>query len=114
MKIKVEYVHGVIVVEVKGDITGGPDAIKLQDKIKELINEGQKKIVLDISHVHRINSSGIGVLISSLTSAKNAGGDLKLYGVNKHIENLLTITRLITVFEHYEDKDEAIKSFQEE
>ena len=112
MKLNVKYIHSVIIVEIKGDILGGPDAIKLQEQIKELINEGQKKILLDLSSVHRINSSGIGVLISSLTSARNAGGELKLLGVNKHIENLLTITRLITVFEHYSKLDDAIASFK--
>ena len=112
MKINVKYEHSVIIVEIKGDILGGPDAIKLQEKIKELIREGQQKVLLDLSSVHRINSSGIGVLISSLTSVRNAGGELKLLGVNKHIENLLTITRLITVFEHYNTKEEAIASFK--
>ncbi|RMH68236.1 MAG: anti-sigma factor antagonist [Gemmatimonadetes bacterium] len=111
MKINTRYAHGVIVVELKGELVGGPDAVKLQDKIKELIAEGQRKVLIDLGGVPRINSSGLGSLISCLTSMRNAGGELKLLNATKRIEHLLTVTQLITVFENFTNEEDAIKSF---
>lgn len=113
MKINTRYAHGVIVLELKGELMGGPDAAKLQDKVKELIEEGQKKVLIDLGGVPRINSSGLGSLISSLTSMKNADGSLKLLNATKRIEHLLVVTKLITVFENFDNEDDAIKSFDD-
>lgn len=100
----------VAVIEVSGKIMGGDETTMFHGKIHEFITGGKKNIVVDLANVDWMNSVGLGMLISALTTVKNAGGRLVLANITK-IESILTITRLISVFEHYDSKDEALKSF---
>lgn len=111
MKLTSREESGIIVLEPKGKIMGGPDATILHDHLHELIGQGSKKVVIDLSKVEWMNSTGLGILISGLTTLRNNGGELKLARVTDKIESLLTITKLITVFENFDEVDEAIKSF---
>lgn len=98
----------------KGKVMGGPSASDYMDDIKSLIEEGKTNVVADLSKVNFMNSSGLGILITSLTSLRKAGGDLKICGASDRIESLLIVTKLITVFKHYKTLDEAVAAFQED
>ena len=111
MKMNVIDREGVIIIELKGKIMGGPDAALLSDKLHELVDNKKNKVVVDLSKVNWMNSSGLGILIGGLTTMRNSSGDLKLARVTERIENLLIITKLITVFETFNNVEDAVKSF---
>ncbi len=111
MKIKTSEKYEAVVIELKGNVMGGDDTKVFNELIHKLIDEGKKRIVLDLSGVKFMNSSGLGMLIGGYTTLKKAGGQLKLTNVTDKIESLLMITKLITVFETYDNVDDAIKSF---
>lgn len=100
----------IAIIDVSGKIMGGEETTMFHGKIHEFINGNKKNIVVDLASVDWMNSVGLGMLISALTTVKNAGGRLVLANIDK-IESILTITRLISVFEHYDSRAEAIKSF---
>ena len=111
MKFDDKIVDDIVVLDVSGKIMGGDETTMFHGKIHEYINQNKKNFVVDLAKVDWMNSVGLGMLISALTTVRNAGGRLVLANINK-IESILTITRLITVFEHYESREEAIKSFK--
>jgi len=111
MKINVREDKSVTILELKGNIMGGEDETTFYDQLHELIDKGRIKVVLDLSRVEWINSRGLGILISGLTTMKNNSGELKLARTSEKVESLLTMTRLITAFEHYDSVDEAVASF---
>jgi len=112
MKIKTSEKYNAAIVELKGNVMGGPDAGELNDLLHKFIDNGKKNVVVDLSDVKFMNSSGLGMLISGYTTMKNGGGNLKLCNATDKIESLLVITKLITIFEHYNSVDEAVKSFE--
>jgi anti-sigma B factor antagonist len=112
MKLSHREIEGVIILEPKGKIMGGPDATMLHDMLHDFIDQNKKKVVIDLSKVEWMNSTGLGILISGLTTLRNNGGELKLACVTEKIESLLTITKLITVFENYDTIEDAVKSFK--
>ncbi|MEW6411089.1 MAG: STAS domain-containing protein [Candidatus Zixiibacteriota bacterium] len=106
-----DFLEGnVVVIDVSGKIMGGEETTLFHGKIHEYIQQNKKNIVVDLSRVDWMNSVGLGMLISALTTVKNAGGRLVLANITK-IESILTITRLISVFEHYDSRKEALKAF---
>jgi len=111
MKLTSREESGVVVLEPKGKIMGGPDATILHDQLHDLISQDKKKVIVDLSKVEWMNSTGLGILISGLTTLRNNGGELKLARITDKIESLLTITKLITVFESFDDVEGAVKSF---
>jgi anti-sigma B factor antagonist len=111
MKLTSREEKGVVVLEPKGKIMGGPDATLLHDQLHEFIEQDKKRVVIDLAKVEWMNSTGLGILISGLTTLRNNGGELKLAMVTEKIESLLTITKLITVFDTYDSVEEALKSF---
>ncbi|MEW5702930.1 MAG: STAS domain-containing protein [Candidatus Zixiibacteriota bacterium] len=111
MKLSHREQTGVIILEPKGKIMGGPDATLLHDQIHELIAQKKLRVVIDLSKVDWMNSTGLGILIAGLTTLRDNHGDLKLASVTEKIQSLLTITKLITVFEAYDTVDQAIASF---
>ena len=100
--------------ELRGDLTGGPDATDFNEKLHELIEQDRKEVIADLSNVKFMNSSGLGILIGGLTTMRNAGGDLRIAGANKRIESLLMVTKLITVFNSYRTVEEAVESYEED
>jgi anti-sigma B factor antagonist len=110
-KLSTRQVDGVTIVDVSGTITLGEGASGIRDTIRDLITQGHKKILLNLSHVSYIDSSGIGELVAAYTSAASHGGTLKLLGLTKRVEDILQITKLYTVFDIHEDEAHAIKSF---
>lgn len=111
MDIKERVVNGVSVLDLSGKIVLGEGDGQIRDRIKDLLADGQKKILLNLGEVNYIDSAGLGALISSYTTTKRQGGNLKLVNLTRRIKDLLAITKLITVFETHENEDEAIASF---
>ncbi len=111
MKLTHREENNVVIIEPKGKIMGGPESTELHDLLHKLIDEGKNKVVLDLSKVDWMNSSGLGILISGLTTVRRAGGELRLAQVTDKIQSLLTITKLITIFKAYDSVEEAIQSF---
>jgi len=112
MKLSDRVEGDVVILEPKGKIMGGPDASLLHDKLYEYIEQDRKKVVIDLAKVDWMNSTGLGILISGYTTLRNHDGQLKLVNVTEKIHSLLTITKLVTVFEAYDSLDEAMKSFK--
>lgn len=105
-------VSGVTIVDVSGRITLGEGSTRLREMIRDLLNQGQKRVVVNLADVSYIDSSGIGELVSAYTAVKNQGGDLKLLGLTKKVRDLLQITRLYTVFDVHDDEAAALASFR--
>ena len=101
---------GIVVLNLSGKIMGGEETTLFHGRLHEHIQAGKKKFVFDLQNVPWTNSVGLGMLISALTTVKNAQGRLVLANITS-IENLLAMTRLITVFEHYDSRDAAVGSF---
>ncbi|MBM4168667.1 MAG: STAS domain-containing protein [Ignavibacteria bacterium] len=112
MTIKEKMVGNVAVVSLKGNLMGEPDTTEVRDKIYSLLQDDVRKIVLDLGKVKWINSSGLGALISAVTSVKNKGGEMRLASVSDKVESLFMITQLIKVFKTYESVDRAVASFK--
>ena len=110
-KLSPRQVGDVTVVDVSGRITLGEGSSNLRESIRDLVTKGNKKILLNLSDVSYIDSSGIGELVSGFTSVANAGGQLKLIHLTKRVKDLLQITKLYTVFEVFEDESGAVRSF---
>ncbi len=103
---------GVLILDLVGQIDGGPESEKIQEIIKEKIEKGQKKFLLNLEKVKWLNSLGAGVLIASYASAKREGASLKLLSVSDRVEVVLKTCGLIPeVFETYDDEAEAVTSF---
>jgi anti-sigma B factor antagonist len=112
MAIKTSTVGEVVVVKAKGKLMGGKETEECHVKVKELIAQDYKKVVIDLSKVKWVNSRGLGMLIACFTSLRNVGGDLKIAGATEKTNSLLMITKLITVFENFETIDEAVASYK--
>ncbi|MDZ7331211.1 MAG: STAS domain-containing protein [candidate division KSB1 bacterium] len=112
MAVKEKIQGDVAVLQVSGKLMGGDETKEVHEKVKSLLGDGIKKIVIDVSDVKWLNSSGLGMLISCLTSVTNAEGQLKIAGATEKINSLLMITKLITVFDTYETVDRAVATFK--
>jgi len=111
MKIDARTVGDVQILDCSGKITLGEGTMAIRNKVREILKEGGKKIILNLGDVNYIDSSGIGELVSTFTTVTNAGGQLKLLNLTKKIQELLAITKLLTVFSVYQSEQEAIASF---
>ena len=111
MKISKRSREGVAILEPKGKITIGVGDVMLREAVLETLEEGEKNILLNLQGVSTMDSSGIGELVSAYTTVSNRGGKLKLLNLPPKVADILQITQLITVFEVFDDEDEAIASF---
>ncbi|HEY6247869.1 MAG TPA: STAS domain-containing protein [Pyrinomonadaceae bacterium] len=102
----------VTILDMTGAVRIGEGSIALRDAIRGLADSGKKKILLNLAGVNYVDSSGIGELIANYTTVSRQGGQLKLLNLTDRIQNLLVITKLLTVFDSYEDEGEALKSFE--
>ncbi len=109
MNIKEQY--GAAIIELKGKIEGGPFAAEFKETLQNLLNQGKKNIVVDMSDIKFINSNGIGILVGGYTTVKNGGGILKLSNSSDKVRGVLAVTQLNKVFENYDSADTAAKSF---
>jgi anti-sigma B factor antagonist len=111
MKFKTRESKGVTIIELTGNVMGGPDATILNDQLHALIDSKKKKVIVDLDEVKFINSSGLGMLIGGLTTLRNSGGELKLARASKKIEDLLKMTKLTSVFDIHKTVNEAVAAF---
>jgi anti-sigma B factor antagonist len=111
MTITTREVSHVTIVDINGRITLGDETGLLRDTVRKLIAEGKKKIVLNLANVDYVDSSGVGELVSSFTTVRNAGGELKLLNLTKKVQDVLYVTKLYTVFDVKDDEFTAVKSF---
>ena len=111
MQIDERSVGDVMVLDVKGKVTLGEGDEMLKDKVNSLVNQGHKKIVLNLAEVPYIDSAGLGEIVRTYTTVSRQGGNLKLLNLTKRITDLLSITKLLTVFETYDSENDAIRSF---
>ena len=111
MKASTRNVDGIEIISLQGKITIGSGDTQLREVIANAVSAGKTNVLLDLSQVTTIDSSGIGELVGSYTTVTNRGGKLKLLHLPAKLNELLHVTQLITVFEVYEDEKEAIASF---
>jgi anti-sigma B factor antagonist len=111
MKYSESEKNGVMILHLKGDLLGGSDIAEFKEKLKLLLDAGKKHLLVDMSGVTYVNSSGIGMLISGMTTIVQAGGKFKICNIEKNIKNVFVITNLIKVFDTFNTIDEAIATF---
>ncbi len=111
MRIDTRTANGVTILDVHGKITIGEGSAEIRNRVRDLLQSGRKNILLNLSDVSYVDSSGIGELVSCYTTVANQGGHLKLLGLTRKVQELLAITKLLTVFESYEDEKKAIASY---
>ena len=112
LEVKERQAGDVTILDMNGAVRIGEGSIALRDAIRDLADGGKKKILLNLAGVKYIDSSGIGELIANYTTVRRQGGQLKLLNLTDKIQSLLVITKLLTVFDVFEDEAEALKSFQ--
>jgi anti-sigma B factor antagonist len=105
-------VEGIVIVDISGQLRLGEGTGRLRDVVQQLVHDGYRNVLLNLSGVVHIDSSGIGELMSIYTSLRNQGGELKLMNLTKNVRNLLQVTRLYTVFDVHEDQGTALKAFR--
>jgi len=111
MQIAERVVSDVVILDVKGRITLGEGDELLKDKVNTLVNQGKKKIVLNLADVPYVDSAGLGEIVRTYTTVSRQGGSLKLLNLTKRISDLLSITKLLTVFETFDTEKDAVSSF---
>jgi len=111
MKIEVRTIGDAKILDCSGKITLGEGTMSIRNTVRDLLQGGSKKIVLNLADINYIDSSGIGELVSTYTTVVNNGGRLKLLNLEKKIQQLLAITKLLTVFDTFDNEEAALKSF---
>ena len=113
MQLEQRIVDNVAIITVTGDITlsKGGDVL-LQDKVQSLLHQGYTNLLIDLSGVSYVDSAGLGELVQTYVTAKNRGGRLRLLNPTKRLKDLLVVTKLLTVFESYDNEAAAVASFQ--
>jgi len=112
MKLTDKVQGDVVIFTLKGNVMGGPDATLIHDKIHDYLDTNKKKFVFNLSKVEWMNATGLGILISAVTTMRNNGGEMKICCPSEKIESLLTMTKLIDIFENFKTENEAINSFK--
>ncbi len=101
----------VTILDMNGKVTIGEGSVALRTTIRRLLGEGKNKILLNLAGVGYVDSSGIGEFVSSFTAVNKEGGTLKLLKLTQKIQDLLAITKLLTVFDVFEEESEALSSY---
>jgi anti-sigma B factor antagonist len=112
LKITKRQNTNVTILDLWGKVQIGESSIKLRTSLRGLIQEGEKNILLNLAKVSQIDSSGLGELVAGFVSLEKNGGKLKLLNLTDRVSELMMITKLLTVFEVYENEEEAVNSFQ--
>jgi anti-sigma B factor antagonist len=112
LDIRERQAGDVVVLDMNGKITIGEGSVALRSAIRRLLEEGKKKILLNLAGVGYIDSSGIGELVSSYTAINKEQGQLKLLNLTQKLQDLLAITKLLTVFDVYENEADALNSYK--
>jgi anti-sigma B factor antagonist len=113
MELLEKIINNVLILELNGDLMGGTDSETFRQVVDKAILNENVNVVVDLGNVNWMNSSGLGMLISSLTSLRSSDGDLKLANLSERLKRPMKITKLDLVFEDYESVDNAVKSYSE-
>ncbi len=113
LKLTKRTVDGILAIECSGRIVFGEESGLLRDEVKQAVQNGIKRIVLNLSDVNYIDSGGLGTLVALHTTAHNAGGAIKLANLTKRVGDLMQVTKLLTVFEVYNSEHEALEAFRQ-
>lgn len=111
MSVKITYYNDIAIVSAKANLMGGKETEEYRDTVKELVSGGNNKIVADLTKVKWINSKGLGMLMACFTSCKNAEGDFKVMGATEKVRSLLMMTKLLTIFDAFDNMEDAVASF---
>ena len=111
MRIEPRDRDGVVILDLRGKLMGGPDAEVFKNTINKLLEKGDKRVVVNLHNIDWINSTGVGILISAYTTMRRSGGDLKLLHVSDKIRSILYVTKLNLIFKCFDNEDEAVTSF---
>ena len=111
LDVKERQAGDVTILDLSGEVRIGEGSIALRDSIRKLADAGKNKVLLNLAGVKYMDSSGVGELIANYTTISRQGGQLKLLKLTDRVQNLLVITKLLTVFDSYDDEAEALKSF---
>ncbi len=112
LELKERQAGDVTILDLSGSVRMGEGAISLRNAIRGLVEQGKKKILLNLAAVKNVDSSGIGELIANYTTISRDGGQLKLLNLTEKIQNLLVITKLLTVFDSYDNEADALNSYK--
>jgi anti-sigma B factor antagonist len=112
MKIEARTIGDVTILDCSGKITLGEGTMTVRNTVRDILKGNGKKIILNLGDVNYIDSSGIGELVSTYTTVTNSGGQLKLLNLTKKIQELLAITKLLTVFQVFDSEQAALASFK--
>jgi anti-sigma B factor antagonist len=110
LSVSTRSVEGVSVVDMSGRLVAGEAVLQLRDSIRRLIDEGHRKFLLNFAAVSYIDSAGLGELISTYTALRNKSGDVKLVNLSKTAKDLLQMTKLLTVFQTFDDEASGVKA----
>lgn len=113
MNLSERKVGTVMIVDVSGRLIASEDPGRLKDKVTSLMFQGEKQLVLNLEHVSLVDSSGLGELVACHSSAVRAGGEVKLANAGKRLNDLLVMTRLLTVFDAHDSEEAALRSFSQ-
>ena len=111
MQIEERTVGDITILDLKGKMTLGEGDELLKDKVNSLMNQGRKKILMNLAEVPYIDSAGLGEIVRTYTTVSRQGGTMKLVNLTKRITDLLSITKLLTVFDTFDNEPEALKSY---
>lgn len=111
LSITTREIEGIQIFDLKGRLTVGEEVADFRGKLRSLIEEGHKKIILDLADIDYIDSTGLGSLVVCFTRVQRAGGEMKLLNLNRRNIELLVLTKLTTVFELFNDEQDAVNSF---
>ena len=111
LRMSTRSMHGVLVVDCSGRVVFGEESATLRDIVKKLLSENPN-VVMNLREVNYIDSGGLGTLVSLYTSARSAGGQVKLASLSQRVGDLLQVTKLLTIFEVFDDEETAAKSFE--
>jgi anti-sigma B factor antagonist len=112
MKIETRIIGDITLLDCSGKITLGEGTMTVRNTVRDILKSDGKKIILNLADVNYIDSSGIGELVSTYTTVTSSGGQLKLLNLTKKIQELLAITKLLTVFQVFENEEAALISFR--
>jgi anti-sigma B factor antagonist len=112
MKIETRTIGDITLLDCSGKITLGEGTMTVRNAVRDILKRDGKKIILNLADVNYIDSSGIGELVSTYTTVASGGGQLKLLNLTKKIQELLAITKLLTVFQVFENEQAALASFR--
>jgi anti-sigma B factor antagonist len=110
--MKSRRLDDVVILDLSGRITMGDGTIVIRDAIQKLLSNGDRKVLMNLEDVDYIDSAGLGELVTAFTTVRNEGGQVKLLKLTHRIRDLLQITKLLTVFDAFENETEALKSMR--